>query len=629
MREFAEQEIVLPTGPHQGRRFKVERNPFAGLLFDAFDAGIWNRFFTTGPRQSGKTLNGSVIPILYHLFEYKETVIFGLPSLDMAADKWQQDILPVIEASRYRDQLPLSGAGSKGGKVESIQFRNGATLKFMSGGGNDKKRAGFTSRVVVFTEVDGMDESGGSSREADKLTQIEGCTNAFGNRARIYGECTVSIESGRTWQEFTNGTASAVVIECPHCKKYVTPERCNLLGWREAETEIEAGKNASIVCPECGVKWSEQDRHDANRNCKLLHRGQTISGSEITGELPATQTLGFRWSAANNLLVPLSRIAEREWKASRTVDEQNAEKEMCQFVWAMPYKSPEFEITAGNAIELTKRMNGIPRGIVPDDAEFITVGIDIGMRLCHWTAIAWRPNASPHILEYGRLEVPTDQFGLETALLTALRTFRDEADKNGWQGQGKQMIPTVRCVDAGWQDEIVSKFCEESGQGWFPTKGFGVSRMENYRGGEKKQTGARVTFTGEGYHGAALPGWRVPLIEVQSDYWKTWLHLRLQTPMNQAGSLTLHQAEKMDHLSFAKHLTAEKKVEEFVAGKGLVTRWEMLNRNNHYLDSTALACVAGHMAGARLMEKTQTRQAPEQPASQPSENWITGYRGRY
>jgi len=629
MRDFAEQEVILPTGPHKGRHFRVERNPFAGKLFDEIDSGKWRRFFVTGPRQSGKTLQAFLIPILYHLFEVKETVICGLPSMDMAADKWREDILPVIEASRYRDQLPQRGAGSKGGKVDAIQFRNGATLKFMSGGGSDKSRAGFTSRVVVLTEVDGMDESGSGSRESDKITQIEHCTNAYGDRARIYGECTVSLEHGRTWREYTGGTQSSVAIRCPHCSKHTTPERGNLLGWRDCETENDAGRSGFLVCPECGTQWSEQDRRTANQDCRLIHRGQTVGADgHVSGDAPDTKTLGFRWNVVNNLLVDFSVTSAREWKASRATDEANAEKEMCQFVWAMPYKSGEVELTAGNAIEITKRMNGTPRGIVPSDASLITIGIDCGMRLCHWTAIAWRPNASPHILEYGRLEVAADQFGVEAALIAALRTFRDEMDKGGWAGSGSQMLPTIRCVDAGWQDEVVSKFCEESGKGWFPTKGIGATRYENVRAGDKKQTGTRVIQVGEGYHVANVPGWRVPLVEVQADHWKTWLHQRLQTPMNQPGGLTLHQAEKMDHLTFAKHLTAERKTEEFQAGKGLVTRWEILNRNNHYLDSTCLACVAGHAAGARLIGDIVMPKASEPRRETEAENWITGYKGR-
>jgi hypothetical protein len=130
------------------------------------------------------------------------------------------------------------GGGSRGGRVESIQFLNGATLKFMSGGGSDNSRAGFTSRVVVVTETDGMDESGGTSREADKITQLEARTRAYGHRKHIYLECTASTEEGRTWREYQQGTASRIVLCCPHCGDWVSPEREHLVGWKEAATRM-------------------------------------------------------------------------------------------------------------------------------------------------------------------------------------------------------------------------------------------------------------------------------------------------------------------------------------------------------------------------------------------------------
>src|SRR5690349_20861733 len=103
MRAFAEQEIVIPTGPFEGRRFRCARQPYTGLWFDAVDSGRWSRCVATGPTQSGKTLSCFVIPLMYHRFEIGETVICGLPDMDMAADKWREDILPVIEASKYRE----------------------------------------------------------------------------------------------------------------------------------------------------------------------------------------------------------------------------------------------------------------------------------------------------------------------------------------------------------------------------------------------------------------------------------------------------------------------------------------------------------------------------------------------
>ena len=185
MREFAEEEIIIPDGPFAGRRFRCTRQPYTRLWLDAIDSGRWSRCVATGPTQSGKTLSAFVIPTLYHLFEIGETVILGLPDMDMTSDKWNKDILPVIEQSRYRDLMPRHGGGSRGRRVESLTFRNGATLKFMSGGGSDKSRAGFTSRVVVVTETDGMDQPGATSRESDKITQLEARTRAYGNRKRI------------------------------------------------------------------------------------------------------------------------------------------------------------------------------------------------------------------------------------------------------------------------------------------------------------------------------------------------------------------------------------------------------------------------------------------------------------
>ncbi|MEX2170051.1 MAG: hypothetical protein WD851_12140, partial [Pirellulales bacterium] len=55
---------------------------------------------------------------------------------------------------------------------------------------------------------------------------------------------------------------------------------------------------------------------------------------------------------------------------------------------------------------------------------------------------------------------------------------------------------------------------------------------------------------------------------VDSDQWKTWAHQRLSTPIGQPGAMTLYSALPQEHLTFAHHLTAEKKVEEFVPGTG-------------------------------------------------------------
>jgi len=117
------------------------------------------------------------------------------------------------------------------------------------------------------------------------------------------------------------------------------------------------------------------------------------------------------------------------------------------------------------------------------------------------------------------------------------------------------------------------------------------------------------------------------LAVIDADYWKSWVHQRLTALLGSPGAMTLFQAKPNDHLSLAKHLTAESKTEEFIVGKGVVTKWERKHRNNHWFDATYYACVAGHYSGVRLVDeqpKTKQRLSLEQyyqranPGARPS-----------
>lgn len=604
LRQFAEEEIVIPDGPHAGRRFRCSRQPYTGLWFDAVDSGHWSRFVATGPTQSGKTLSCFIIPLLYHLLEIGETVICGVPDMDMGGDKWREDVLPVIEQSRYRDLLPRSGAGSRGGHVESIQFGNGATLKFMSGGGGDKSRAGFTSRVVVITETDGMDQASASSRESDKVTQLEARTKAYGRRARLYMECTVSTDSGRTWQEYSQGTASQILLPCSHCRQYVAPEREHLQGWLEAASQADAREVGAFYCPQCGEAWSEADRRQANERAQLVHRGQRLNaGGERMGDPPRTNTLGFRWSGVHNLFQTAGDLAAGEWDASHAHDEDNAERAQRQFVWCIPVESPRSSILSFEHRELASRILPLRRGILPADTQQLSAAMDLGKYLTHWVLIAWREGATPHVVDYGRIEVPSQELGVEQALMVALRQFREQV-LAGWpkdqDPRELKLQPGQVWIDAGYTTDVVYTFCRESGARFRPSVGRGAlqHRQQNYH--RPTSTGSIVQLIGQNFHYALLPE-QIHLVEVDADFWKSWVHQRLETPLGSPGAMTFFQAQPQEHTSLVRHLTAESKVEEYVAGHGMVTRWERMRRDNHFFDAMYNACAAGWACGARLL----------------------------
>lgn len=614
MAEFAEQDLIIPDGPAAGRAFRWDRQPYNRLFVDLIDSGRWNRVVATGPVQSGKTLIAFLLPLMYHLFEIGESVICALPDMDMAADKWREDIRPAIEACRFRDLLPRSGQGSKGGKVESVTFENGATLKFMSGHGGDKSRAGFTSRVVVITETDGMDTASLTSREADPITQLEARTRAYGDRKRIYMECTVSTTNGRTWREYTGGTETKILLQCPLCKARVSPERDNLVGWKEALTEFEAKAKAAFFCPGCGEVWTEEHRRAANMAAVVMHRGQELTpDDQISGKAADTYTLGFRWSAANNLFVSAGEMGLDEWKAAKSDDADNAEKAIRQFLWAIPHEPETSELNPLSSEALEHRGDSPKggkeretRGVVPEWAFCVTVGVDVGKDFSHWVADAWGRDATSQVIDYGVIENHAAAAGADATILKGLRTFRDAVLLEGWsKASGAILLPQCVLIDARYCGNAIFEFVRESeGVRCFPSFGSGSKQPlpeEIYRQFDTKEGSTR---DGENYRVRRVRGKGVRAFTVLADPWKAWLHRRLTTEIGKSGAKTFFRpATPLEHRSFAKHLTAERQLEEFQPGKGWRIYWERVHRNNHWFDASYLSCVAGHVCGVRLLDR--------------------------
>lgn len=604
MCEWAESTIVIPDGPYKGQAFDCRVQPFSGLFFDEVDSGRWERIATTGPTQTGKSLICYVIPVAWHLFAVRETVVAGLPTLDIAQDKWGEDLLPVIEASpELAAMLPKHGEGSRGGRVKArVRFRNGATLRFMTGGGKDKSRAGFTARVLAVTEVDGLDEAGTTSREADKLKQMQGRLRAFLKFGiREYLECTVTTSEGKIWQEYTGGSESRIARPCPHCGDYVTPEREHLVGWRDAENELEAREGASWSCPSCAALWTEAERYAANLQSVLVHRGQEITPEgQVVGPLPRTRTLGFRWTAVDNHFATAADVAADEWSARREPDRENAEKELCQFVHCIPFDPPEVDLTVLDPEAVVKRISAYKKGLVPEDSVGIGVGVDTGKRRLHWEAKAVLADGRKFVIEYGEQSVPSDELGIKRGLIEALRKLRGYLDA-GWRSPGgKLFVPDQVWVDSGYHEHTdpVYRFCREANQGlrpgaerWRPSKGYGEGRREMRRYTAPKRLSREIRYLGNEYHLARSQRARQLVAHVNADHWKSQLHDGLAQSPDEPGAIVLYEvADRAQHEQYVGQLTAEKPDDQ----DGRIV-WVRIRRQNHFLDASYAATAACHL----------------------------------
>lgn len=616
LREFAESEIILPaSSPFAGRRFRCEFQPFTRLFFEAFDTGRYNRIVIVGPTQTGKTLLW-VIVILYTLFELRRTVVVGIPDQNMIADKWRDDLLPIVEAS-FPGELPTSGPGSKGGDLKArIQFRSGPVLRFMTGGGGDAARSHFSAKTLAITEANKLDVSGGTSREADKITQLEARVSAHGDAAFVILESNPDIEDGRVWREYCGGTESRIACPCPHCEAYVTPEREHLVGWSEAETDEAARRASRYVCPECGAEISQAERRTANERALLLHKGQRVEAGDVLGDHPDTRCLGFRWNVFNSMFTDAAFEGAGEWRASQDADAENAIKGRLQFRWGRPYKRDADELARVSHVDVIRRCVLVERGVVPVTSKRIAAFCDLGKWVCHWSAVSFDSDGSPHVLDYGVIETATGEIGLDAALTSAIREFRDLC-LAGWpiETSGAIARPNVALVDSGWRPDRVYPLASQwQGAKDVPTyasKGFGVAQSGRKYSAPTKRSPTTLAI-GDGWHVERLPAERVFLVEYDADRWKSALYDSLLIPLGTPGALTLYSAAPREHTPFARQLVAERLVEEYVAGRGLVRRWEnTARRANHWGDATAGALCGGNIVGVRAGRIEETRRQGE------------------
>lgn len=662
MSQWVEEEIWIPTGQRQGQ-FRHSNHPVSRIWFRELDSGKWWRTAVVAPTQNGKTVMGYVLPVLYHLFELKETVIIGLPDMRMANDKWERDFLPMILASQYRHLLPERGEGSRGGKVRSaVTFTHGPMLRFMSRGGSDKSAAGFSGcRVVAITETDGMDEPGESSREADKCKQIEARTRGFPEAyRRTYLECTASIEEGKIWVEYSDvGTRSRLVRPCRYCKAWVTPERQHLKGWQDAADEEEAREKSAWHCPECDHAWTQVDREWGWERILLVHQGQEVTPEgKIVGKPPRTRTLGFRWGAIDNPFTDAGTCGAEEWRALKSKDKEAAEKEILQWTNAMPWVPPEQYTEELDPDAIEHKETEYKRGIVPPDCIGIAVGIDTHSRILYWEAKAilrrqtegGEPVISYHVIDYGTVKLDATKLARE-AIIAGLKQCKRHFD-GGWLDEtGRRWVPSQVWIDSGYaaHNTPVKVFCAAANKGlevmdtiWRPCKGHGIGqvRMTVYRAPENKPNVKTKTsillYVGNEYHivrpKQGKTNWQgAQLVHVNSDVWKTAVHDGFTVEAGQAGSITLFEDAGDDRDVYKAQICGEKQVEKTYKERGKCMTWVAIGAN-HYLDTAYLSLAAADFVVTnihRFGPVKQGRKRAEDYANRPSAGDLASrYAGR-
>ncbi len=271
------------------------------------------------------------------------------------------------------------------------------------------------------------------------------------------------------------------------------------------------------------------------------------------------------------------------------------------------------------AAQITEKRNGKPRGLIPLGCTRLTMFTDCQGEALYWMVVAWEDNFSGSIVDYGcfpdqrrlyftlreitkKLSDVTAAKSPEGRLMEGLRMLHAEQLAREWKREdGSAMSIERAIVDAGYLPDAVFQFCHESEHRGIvmPSRGYGVKASQTPFAMYSKKPGDMV-----GHY------WRVPTtakkriirhVEMDVNYWKSFVHARLAVPRGDAGSLTIFGDKPEFHRMLADQLTAETRVTNTAKGR-TVDEWKERpgKPDNHWFDCVVGCAVGASMLGVRL-----------------------------
>ena len=275
------------------------------------------------------------------------------------------------------------------------------------------------------------------------------------------------------------------------------------------------------------------------------------------------------------------------------------------------YQNDPEEVEQAEAEGLTaaivqSRNSGLEQGEYPSECKLTTIGIDLGKYASHWTEIAWSETGCiGSVVDYGIIETygldsASDNTAIELALIESLETFAKELSG--------RVTPSIVLVDSGNWASAVYDFCRKMGRPFYAAKGWDQGRFRI------PKTSKHVGKFTECYS-RLLPDERLMLFNVQTEYWKKRFQdgFLLRTFDSEGkrvnGSMAIfdNAGDRRRHFSFAQHAVSEEEQWIPIEGKELRRKWIVKSRNNHWLDSSALACAGAAVSGISMIDRPKPK----------------------
>jgi phage terminase large subunit GpA-like protein len=373
--------------------------------------------------------------------------------------------------------------------------------------------------------------------------------------------------SSPIWRLFQQGTRHHFAWACPHCADYFVPMRKHLK-WEKGATPAQARREAFVECPNCGGVIQEHHKAELIAGGVQVAPGQTIEEAREGINEPDCET----WSCwTSGLCSPFQTFGDRAAKLLQA--QETGEPDKIQT--AVNAGFGELYDAAENADVPTheavlKHRQPYRAWDLPAGALRLVMGVDVQGNSLYWGIRAFGARGTSWLIAYGQLYGPTSQDDVWTDLADLML-----------QPIGGMTIERV-FIDSGFRpgrpDQVPEHKVYEFVRRWsfmaVATKGkdvqhppYRVSPIEVKRDGKKA-------------------GYSIKLVWLSTDFFKSLVMARLNTPLDAVGAFYLHEEVQED---YARQVVSEARVIE--KGKPV---WKQRARDNHYLDVEALMAAAAY-----------------------------------
>jgi phage terminase large subunit GpA-like protein len=383
-------------------------------------------------------------------------------------------------------------------------------------------------------------------------------------------------------------------------RKLVTkPDRMDLI---EQYIDLRKGRKADDPDAREAFRFYRDNQAEIERGAVVSNQASYSRKTHLDGE-------PMELSAVHSYF---NRVADRGQKAVSTEDDNDP-----------PEEAGPMGLGITPAL-VESRISGFVRRQLPANTVALTAAIDLGKYTLHWVVTAWWHGAGGIVTDYGFQQVygtdkSMDHEASEPMIYQALLTLRDELlQKEFVDTTGTRRAIDFCLVDSGAFTNAAYQFCREVSGIFHPSKGIPAYKP--------KAKTTSTTIAGANIHAQHLPAAKVWLYDLDTDYWKQFVHERFLTPtfdennMLRRGSLSVFTPEgEKRHSQYAQHIAAEELVTKFTEGKGAKTYWLPKEGENHWLDATYMAAAGSEACGVKLIAPSEIEVAPKHISDEPKQ----------